>query len=97
MSIVLDFEQPLEELRRRVAQAEKHLAEHPTPAAEAELRRLYAELEERTREVYGSLTAWQTVQVARHPQRPHTLDIVAASPPTLWSSTATGASPTTRP
>lgn len=67
----LEFEQPLAELAReiQVLRQEGGRLENPTRIAEAE-----TELQQRLQELYSQLTAWQTVQVARHPQRPHTSD-----------------------
>jgi len=70
-----DFDAPLAELQRRIDE----LAAFPgDPAREKEARRLRAELEEKRREVYARLTPWQKTQVARHPNRPYTLDYVQA-------------------
>jgi acetyl-CoA carboxylase carboxyl transferase subunit alpha len=71
----LDFEQPLVDLeaRRRVLD----LATERTPQQDDELRGLRRELAERTRQIYSSLTPWQTVQVARHKDRPYTSDYLA--------------------
>jgi acetyl-CoA carboxylase carboxyl transferase subunit alpha len=71
----LDFEQPLIELdaRRRVLEQ----TTDRTPQQDEELRQVRRELAERTREVYANLTPWQTVQVARHKDRPYTSDYLA--------------------
>ena len=42
------------------------------------ITRLQQELKERTKEIYSAITPWQIVQIARHPQRPHTLDYIKA-------------------
>src|SRR6188474_1126601 len=71
----LDFEQPileLEGLRRGLEQLTER-----TSAQDDELRQLKRELAERTRQVYANLTPWQTVQVARHKNRPYTSDYLA--------------------
>jgi acetyl-CoA carboxylase carboxyl transferase subunit alpha len=74
MAVSLDFEKPLAELRRRLEALEKlgeadRRAEH-----EHERRQVETELESAGRAIYRALTAWQRVQVARHAQRPQTLD-----------------------
>ena len=74
MTGALDFERPVEELRRRLAAVEKQLGTHPTDDLQAERVRLEAELKAKTEEVYAGLTAWQKVEVARYAQRPQTLD-----------------------
>jgi acetyl-CoA carboxylase carboxyl transferase subunit alpha len=71
----LDFEQPLIELdcRRRALEQ----ATDRTGAQDEELRQLRRELAEKTQQIYSSLTPWQTVQVARHKDRPYTSDYLA--------------------
>jgi len=72
----LDFEEPLVELRRKIAEVEKKLAAHPDERLHLELAELRRDLEERQRQIYRALTPWQKLQVARHPDRPYTLDYV---------------------
>jgi len=70
-----DFEAPLLALQKRI----EELAAFPgDPVKEQEARRLRQELAEKRRSVYASLTPWQKTQVARHPNRPYTLDYVGA-------------------
>jgi len=70
-----DFEAPLLALQRRI----EELAAFPgDPVKEQEARRLRQELSEKRRSIYAGLTPWQKTQVARHPNRPYTLDYVAA-------------------
>jgi acetyl-CoA carboxylase carboxyl transferase subunit alpha len=70
-----DFEAPLLALQRRI----EELAGFPgDPAKEQEARRLRQELSEKRRSIYAALTPWQKTQVARHPNRPYTLDYIAA-------------------
>jgi acetyl-CoA carboxylase carboxyl transferase subunit alpha len=70
-----DFEAPLVELEARI----EELARQPAaPGVEKELARLRGELDDKRRQVFASLTAWQKTQVARHPARPYTLDYVGA-------------------
>jgi acetyl-CoA carboxylase carboxyl transferase subunit alpha len=71
----VDFEAPLVDLQKRIDE----LAAFPGDAGkEREARRLREELESRRREVYARLTPWQKTMVARHPNRPYTLDYVEA-------------------
>jgi len=71
----LDFENPLAALDSRIARLRRH---RDRGAAESrELRRLQGERRRRARTLYGSLSAWQRVQLARHIDRPQTLDYVA--------------------
>lgn len=71
----LPFEGPLKELSIQIEQAESA----PDPSAEQheEIRRLRQLLVEKTREIYSNLSPWQTVQVARHKDRPHTTDYLS--------------------
>jgi acetyl-CoA carboxylase carboxyl transferase subunit alpha len=70
-----DFEAPLVELQKRIDE----LAAFPgDPAKEKEASRLRRELDQKRREVFARLTPWQKTLVARHPNRPYTLDYVQA-------------------
>jgi acetyl-CoA carboxylase carboxyl transferase subunit alpha len=71
----LDFEQPIFDLEQQVKAIEA--AGALSAESEAELRRLKLELQETTRRIYNTLTPWQTVQVARHKERPQTVDYLS--------------------
>ena len=71
----LDFEHPLAALDARVAALRERRARGP--AATRELRQLAVARRRLEREVYESLSAWERVQLARHVDRPQTLDYVA--------------------
>lgn len=73
---VLDFEKPLVELERRIEEMRNFAVTENFDALAEEIRRLERRLDRLRREVYSKLTRWQRVQIARHPQRPHTLDYV---------------------
>jgi acetyl-CoA carboxylase carboxyl transferase subunit alpha len=75
MSAEAQFEEPLVELRRRIEELEGY---PEGSGRERELAGLRSELERRTREIYGGLSRWQKTLVARHSDRPYTLDYVAA-------------------
>lgn len=66
----LDFEQPIYEIEARI----RVLQQAADRQSEEQLRRLRRELADVTKKVYENLAAWQTVQVARHKDRPHTSD-----------------------
>jgi acetyl-CoA carboxylase carboxyl transferase subunit alpha len=68
----LEFERPLLELENRIAELR---ASDDPQAARDEIGRLDERLKRLQQKVYGSLTAWQRAQLARHPKRPHTLDL----------------------
>ena len=70
-----DFEAPLLELQKRIDE----LAAFPgDPAKEQEAAAPAPELLDQRREVFAGLTPWQKTLVARHPNRPYTLDYVQA-------------------
>ena len=69
----LEFEKPLLELENRIA--ELRASEDPL-AARDEIAKLEERLARQQQRVYSGLTAWQRAQIARHPKRPHTLDLV---------------------
>ncbi len=66
----LEFEKPVLELENRIAE----LRASEDPQARDEIARLEERLQRLQQKIYGSLTAWQRAQLARHPKRPHTLD-----------------------
>ena len=67
------FEEPLLALRRRI----EELDGYPEGSGrQKELAELRTELERKTREVFAGLSRWQKALVARHPDRPYTLDYV---------------------
>jgi len=69
----LEFEKPLLELENRIA--ELRASEEPLEARD-EIAKLEERLARQRQRVYAGLTAWQRAQIARHPKRPHTLDLV---------------------
>ena len=68
----LEFESNIADLEHRIATMERQTDR--SDAVENEIRELRLELVQQLRETYGSLDAWQTVQVARHKNRPYTRD-----------------------
>jgi acetyl-CoA carboxylase carboxyl transferase subunit alpha len=68
----LEFEKPLLELEGRIAE----LRQAGRPEATAEIAELEDRLRRLQKKVFGRLTPWQRVQLARHPRRPYTLDFV---------------------
>jgi len=69
----LEFEKPLLELENRIT--ELRASEEPLEARD-EIAKLEERLARQQQRVYSGLTAWQRAQIARHPKRPHTLDLV---------------------
>jgi len=75
MKHVLDFEKPIVELQQKLADLRKHPDHHlPTLSIGEEIALIERKLEETRRQIFSNLTAWQRVQLARHPKRPFTLD-----------------------
>ncbi|HEX6791209.1 MAG TPA: acetyl-CoA carboxylase carboxyltransferase subunit alpha [Candidatus Krumholzibacteria bacterium] len=74
---VLDFEQPIVALEDKIAEL-KQLAIVQNVPADDEVRRLTEKADKLRTEVFAKLTAWEQVQLARHPLRPYTLDYVNA-------------------
>jgi acetyl-CoA carboxylase carboxyl transferase subunit alpha len=77
MPTYLDFERPISELAARIEEL-RETAEGSDLNIGAEIDRLEAKSERMLRDTYAKLTPWQKTQVARHPDRPHFKDYVAA-------------------
>jgi acetyl-CoA carboxylase carboxyl transferase subunit alpha len=77
MPTFLDFEKAIAELDSRIEEL-RETAEDSELNIDAEIGRLEAKSERLLRETYAKLTPWQKTQVARHPDRPHFKDYVAA-------------------
>jgi acetyl-CoA carboxylase carboxyl transferase subunit alpha len=71
----LEFEQPIAELETRIEELRFAQDDSAVDISE-EIQRLTRRSQSLTRDIYGKLTPWQVAQVARHPQRPFTLDYV---------------------
>lgn len=71
----LAFERPIYELEERLAKLEG-LSSHDVAHRDEEIRRVRRELSDLKKKVYSQLEAWQSVQVARHPDRPMTTDYI---------------------
>jgi acetyl-CoA carboxylase carboxyl transferase subunit alpha len=70
-----DFEKPVLDLEDRLRSLEEAASASGLSAGD-EIQGLRDRLEEMKKEIYGGLTPWQRVQMARHPRRPYTLDYV---------------------
>ena len=77
MATYLDFEKPIAELEARIAEL-RETSSAGEANIEAEIGRLEERAERLLRDTYAKLTPWQKSQVARHPERPHFKDYVAA-------------------
>lgn len=71
--VILDFEKPLLDLEQKIDEM-RSLAN--TVDLEAEIRSMEEKAQELRREIYNNLSRWQRVQLARHPERPYTLDYI---------------------
>ena len=78
MHSYLDFEKPVAELEAKVEEL-RAMGDGGNPVAIGEeINRLEAKAALALKELYADLSPWQKTQVARHPQRPHCLDYIAA-------------------
>ena len=71
----LEFEQPIAELEAKIEEL-RYVQDDSALDISEEINRLQKKSQALTREIYSKLTAWQISHVARHPQRPYTLDYV---------------------
>jgi acetyl-CoA carboxylase carboxyl transferase subunit alpha len=71
----LDFEKPILELQHRLQELKSHSAKHDIDF-DSEVESMELKIRETRRQIYDNLTAWQRVQIARHVQRPFSLDYV---------------------
>ncbi len=70
----LDFEKPIVELEKKIEELETIAEEHIE--IKDEISRLQKKADEMRTKIYSSLNRWQIVQMARHPDRPYTLDYI---------------------
>jgi len=71
----LEFEKPIEDLEQKIAELQR-ISKDGDLSLEQEIARLRHRSREQTREIFSRLGAWQITQIARHPQRPYTLDYI---------------------
>jgi acetyl-CoA carboxylase carboxyl transferase subunit alpha len=72
----LDFEQPIADLEAKIEEL-RFVQDDSAVDISEEIGRLSKKSTQLTKEIYARLTPWQISQVARHPQRPYTLDYVS--------------------
>ena len=72
----LDFEQPIAELDAKIEEL-RYVQNESAVDISDEIDRLDKKSQQLTKDIYAHLTPWQVTQIARHPQRPYTLDYVA--------------------
>lgn len=73
----LDFELPIKELNDQLDKCQL-IGEESSIDVTDTCKNIEKKLEETKKEIYGNLTAWQRVQLSRHPNRPYTLDYIHA-------------------
>jgi len=71
----LDFEQPIAELEAKIREL-RNVGSDNSMNIEEEIQRLEQKCRERTQAIFSGLSEWQVSQLARHPQRPYTLDYI---------------------
>ena len=73
----LDFELPIKELEEQYERA-CNIGEESEVDVTATCKQIEKKLQEKKKQIYKNLTAWQRVQLSRHPNRPYTLDYINA-------------------
>ena len=73
----LDFELPIKELEEQYDRA-CNIGEESEVDVTATCKQIEKKLKDKKKEIYKNLTAWQRVQLSRHPNRPYTLDYINA-------------------
>ncbi|HEY1290261.1 MAG TPA: acetyl-CoA carboxylase carboxyltransferase subunit alpha [Burkholderiales bacterium] len=73
----LEFEHPIAELETKIEEL-RYVQDDSAADISEEIQRLTKRSQSLTKDIYGKLTPWQVAQVARHPQRPYTLDYIQA-------------------
>ncbi|MBR5978051.1 MAG: acetyl-CoA carboxylase carboxyltransferase subunit alpha, partial [Verrucomicrobia bacterium] len=77
MNNTLDFEAPALELEQKLTELRnRQIAEGKKVVSDVEIRKLERNLQKTRDAIYSNLSAWQKVQIARHPQRPYCLDYI---------------------
>ncbi len=73
--VYLDFEAPIEQLEIELAKIQETATNTGVDMSDA-IQKLEASILQKKKEIYGNLTAWQRVQLSRHPERPYTLEYI---------------------
>lgn len=74
-SVFLEFEQPIGDLEAKIEEL-RFVQDDSAVDISEEIGRLQKKSQALTKDIYSKLTPWQVAQVARHPQRPYTLDYI---------------------
>ena len=71
----LDFEKPVLDLEKKISEMREYASSTGVDLGD-DIKRLEKKAEQLRQEIYSDLSRWQHVQMARHPQRPFTLDYI---------------------
>jgi len=71
----LDFEKPIQDLETELDKL-KEVASKSKVDLSDKIKEMERNIQDKIKEVYGNLSAWQKVQVSRHPERPYTLEYI---------------------
>jgi acetyl-CoA carboxylase carboxyl transferase subunit alpha len=74
-TVFLEFEQPVAELEGRIEEL-RYAQDDSAVDISEEIQRLSKKSQALSKDIYAKLTPWQVAQVARHPQRPYSLDFI---------------------
>jgi acetyl-CoA carboxylase carboxyl transferase subunit alpha len=77
MAVYLDFEEPIKELEEQLEKNLKLQEEKDVDTSKI-VKEIESKLKDTRKEIYSNLSAWQRVQVSRHPERPYTLSYINA-------------------
>jgi acetyl-CoA carboxylase carboxyl transferase subunit alpha len=72
----LDFEKPIIDLEKKIHELQNFTKEKKIDLS-AEVKKLQEKMEGLKKDIYSNLSPWQKVQIARHPQRPYTMDYIS--------------------
>lgn len=75
MAFILDFEKPIAELEKKIEEMRDY-SDSQNVDVKDEIKRLEKKAMKLRGQIYSKLSRWQRVQLARHPQRPYTLDYI---------------------
>lgn len=76
MANYLDFEKPIQEIELKIDEL-RRLSDEDDPSALDEIASLEQQVSELRTEIFSKLSRWQVTQIARHPDRPYTLDYIS--------------------
>lgn len=75
MAYYLDFEKPLEAIESKIEELKK-ISDGGDIDISSEIKKLEKKVKELRNDIYSNITPWQRTQIARHPERPYTLDYI---------------------